>query len=123
NLEADLGLWEEVPACIYRRLAGEGRIPDQVVRVWARWHTAVMADVFGVRVWARWHKEMLADMFARLLGGPAAVESLMDVVGRAPAETMRYSALGVHPTPYLRVLINLVLLKRMGFAGLDADTK
>ena len=31
-------------------------------------------------VWARWHKEMTADLFALLLGGPAAVESLMDVV-------------------------------------------
>ena len=104
NLQADLGLWEAMPACIYRRLAGEGRIPDQVARVWARWH-----------------KEMMADMFALLLGGPAAIESLMDVVGRAPAETMRYCALGVHPTPYLRVLINLVLLRRIGFGQLAAD--
>ena len=104
NLQADLGLWEEVPARIYTRLTGEGRIPGDVARVWARWH-----------------KEMMADMFALLLGGPAAVESLMDVVGRSPAETMRYSPLGVHPTPYLRTLINLLLLRRMGFAALAAD--
>jgi hypothetical protein len=66
-------------------------------------------------VWARWHKEIMADMFALLLGGPVAVESLMDVVGRAPQSTIKFNALGVHPTPYLRVLINLVLLRRMGF--------
>lgn len=104
NLQADLGLWEVVPAIIYQRLTSEGRIPDDIARVWARWH-----------------KEMMADMFALLLGGPAAVESLMDVIGRAPAETMRYSPLGVHPTPYLRTLINLVLLRRMGFPNLAAD--
>jgi hypothetical protein len=104
NLQADLGLWEAVPARIYRRLTDEGRIPGDVARMWARWH-----------------KEMMADMFALLLGGPAAIESLMDVVGRAPAETMRYSPLGVHPTPYLRTLINLALLRCMGFSELAAD--
>jgi hypothetical protein len=104
NLQADLGLWQEIPAQIYRRLTGEGRIAPAVAQVWARWH-----------------KEMMADMFALVLGGPAAVESLMDVIGRAPASTLRYSPLGVHPTPYLRVLINLVLLRRMGFGQLTND--
>jgi hypothetical protein len=104
NLQADLGLWQEIPAQIYRRLTGEGRIAPGVAQVWARWH-----------------KEMMADMFALVLGGPAAIESLMDVVGRAPASTLRYSPLGVHPTPYLRVLINLVLLRRMGFTQLADD--
>jgi hypothetical protein len=104
NLQADLGLWEEVPARIHQRLTGDGRLP---------------ADVAAV--WARWHKEMMADMFALLLGGPAAVESLMDVVGRSVPATLRYSPNGVHPTPYLRVLISLELLKRMGLTQLTAD--
>jgi hypothetical protein len=104
NLQSDLGLWEEVPARIYARLTGEGRLPAEIAQVWARWH-----------------KEMMADMFALALGGPAAVESLMDVVGRGPAATLRYSSSGVHPTPYLRVLISLTLLRRMGFAQLAAD--
>jgi len=98
NLQADLGLWEEMARNVYRRLTTEGRIVPQVARVWARWH-----------------KEIMADMFALLLGGPAAVESLMDVVGRAQQSTIKFNVLAVHPTPYLRVLINLVLLRRMGF--------
>lgn len=98
NLQADLGLWDEMPRHVYRRLTSEGGMRPQIAMVWARWH-----------------KEIMADMFALLLGGPAAVESLMDVVGRAPQSTVKFNVLGVHPTSYLRVLINLVLLRRMGF--------
>jgi hypothetical protein len=104
NLQADLGLWEEIPARIYQRLTIEGKIP---------------ADV--ARVWAQWHKETMADMFALVLGGPAAVESLMDVVGRSPSSTVQFSGMSVHPTPYLRTLINLILLRRMGFEKMAAD--
>ncbi len=100
NLQADLGLWDVMPVRIVRRLVAGG----------------VAQPAAGV--WARWHKEMMADMFALLLGGPAAVESLMDVVGRGPAATLQFSAHSVHPTPYLRVLISLELLRRMGFAQL-----
>jgi hypothetical protein len=104
NLQADLGLWEEIPARVYHRLTGEGGFSPQVARVWAHWH-----------------KETMADMFALVLGGPAAVESLMDVVGRSPASTVQFSADSVHPTPYLRVLINLILLRRLGFDSMAAD--
>jgi hypothetical protein len=45
----------------------------------------------------------------------------MDVVGRAPASTVRFNAFGVHPTPVLRVPISLVLLKRIGFGRLATD--
>src|SRR5436305_7359023 len=95
-----------MPMHIYRRLTTEGHIPPKVAQVWARWH-----------------KEMMADMFALLLGGPAAVESLMDVVGRAPASTMKFNPLCVHPTSYLRVLINLVLMRRMGFKQTATDLR
>jgi hypothetical protein len=104
NLQADLGLWEVMPAQIYQRLTTEAKIPPEVAQIWAQWH-----------------KEMMADMFALVLGGPAAVESLMDVVGRSPASTVLFSAMSVHPTPYLRVLINLILLRRLGFDQLAAD--
>jgi hypothetical protein len=104
NLQADLGLWEEIPVRVYKRLTTEGNIP---------------ADV--AQIWAQWHKETMADMFALVLGGPAAVESLMDVVGRSPASTLQFSPTGVHPTPYLRVLINLILLRRLGFTQMAAD--
>ncbi|MEH1852133.1 MAG: hypothetical protein V7L11_10695 [Nostoc sp.] len=104
NLQADLGLWEEIPARIYQRLTTEGRFSPEIARVWANWH-----------------KETMADMFALVLGGPAAVESLMDVVGRSPTSTVRFSAFSVHPTPYLRVFINLILLRRLGFDTMAGD--
>jgi hypothetical protein len=104
NLQADLGLWEEIPARVYQRLTTEGKIPPDIARVWANWH-----------------KETMADMFALVLGGPAAVESLMDVVGRSHNSTVRFSAFSVHPTPYLRVLINLILLRRLGFDKMAGD--
>lgn len=106
NLQADLGRWDEMPGHIYKRLTDEGRIAPRVARVWARWH-----------------KEMMAPMFALLLGGPAAVESLMDVVGRAPTSTLKFNPMGVHPTPYLRVLISLILLRRMGFENMASDLR
>jgi len=104
NLQADLGLWEAVPVRIYQRLVFEGYFPKTVA------HT-----------WAVWHKEMMADMFALLLGGPAAIESLMDVLGRSTADTLHFNPGSVHPTPYLRVLINLILLRRLGLNQMAAD--
>jgi hypothetical protein len=104
NLQADLGLWDVLPQMIFNRLTGEGRLPAQVATVWARWH-----------------KEITADLFAVVLGGPAAVESLMDVVGRSRPSTIRFAAAGVHPTPVLRVPINLALLRRLGFARMADD--
>jgi hypothetical protein len=103
NLQADLGLWDIMPKLIFERLTTEGGLPARVAAVWARWH-----------------KEITADMFAQVLGGPATVESLMDVVGQSRKATVRYLAGGVHPTPVLRVPINLVLLRRLGF-GPTAD--
>src|SRR5262249_37900160 len=48
------------------------------------------------------------------------VASLMDVVGRSPEITYYFDPNGVHPTPYLRVLISIELLRRMGF-GQEAE--
>lgn len=97
NLQSDLGLSRTVPLAIGRRLLRAG---------------------FGMdiaKVWVRWNRETFADLSAVLLGGPAVVASLMDVVGRAPQITLFFSPNGVHPTPYLRVLISVELLRRMGF--------
>ncbi len=54
-------------------------------------------------------------MSALLLGGPQVVGSLMDVVGRAPQAVFAYNPRAPHPTPYLRTLISVELLRRMGF--------
>ncbi|WP_180542499.1 hypothetical protein [Nevskia soli] len=97
NLQTELGLSKVIPRNVALRLlkAGLGRSVASV--------------------WARWNREMFADMSALLLGGPEVVGSLMDVVGRAPALVFGFNPDGVHPTPYLRTLISVELLRRMGF--------
>jgi hypothetical protein len=61
---------------------------------------------------------MFADLCGLLLGGPGVIGSLMDVVGRGPETVLTFNPSGVHPTPYFRTLINLELLRRMGFSDL-----
>ena len=97
NTQSDLGLSRAVPLAIARTLLRAG---------------------FGnkvARVWVRWNRETFADLCGLLLGGPCVVASLMDVVGRSPQITYHFNPNGVHPTPYLRVLISIELLRRMGF--------
>jgi hypothetical protein len=97
NLQNDLGLARAVPRAIARKLlaAGLGR--------------SVTA------VWTRWNREIFADLGGLLLGGPAVVGSLMDVVGRGPAAVVAYAPGAPHPTPYLRTFLSVELLRRMGF--------
>lgn len=97
NIQSDLGLWDEVPRQISARLRQAG-LPGPISATWARWHKEIWADLCGL-----------------LLGGPAIVASLIDVLARSPRGALAYNPLGVHPTPYLRTLINLELLRRMGF--------
>jgi hypothetical protein len=98
NLQSDLGLSKAIPRAIASRLlrADLGR--------------AVAAT------WTRWNREMFADMSAALLGGPEVVGSLMDVIARDTRTVVAFSPGGVHPTPYLRMLISVEILRRMGFA-------
>ena len=103
NLQADLGLWDVMPKLIFDRLTAEG-LGETVARVWSRWH-----------------KEITADMLALVLGGPAAVESLMDVVGRSRRSTIAFDPSGVHPTSVLRVPISLTLLRRLGCPEMAED--
>ncbi len=102
NLQNDLGLWQEVPRRIQHRLRQAGMGP------------------MVSSTWTRWHKEIWADLCGLLLGGPAIVASLLDVLARTPATTQRFNPAGVHPTPYLRTFINLELMRRMGFPA-EAD--
>jgi hypothetical protein len=98
NLQSDLGLDRAVPRAIAARLLDEGCPPSVV------------------RTWVRWNREIHADLAALLLGGPAVVGSLLDVVGRSPASVLTYNPRGPHPTPWFRVWISVELLRRMGFA-------
>lgn len=102
NLQNDLELWEVMPYRI--KLAfQQHKLPEQ-----------------NAEVWARWHKEAYADLAGVLLIGPAYVGSLMDVVGRSRQQTAAYSDEAVHPTPIIRVPLNIRLLERIGF-GEDAQ--
>jgi hypothetical protein len=98
NLHNDLGLERVVPRAIALRLLRAG-------------HSRQVAAT-----WARWNRELFADVSGLLLGGPAVVGSLMDVIGRGPVMVTSYAPGRPHPTPYLRTLISTELLRRMGFA-------
>src|SRR5437763_12756803 len=97
NLQSDLGLSKDIPRKIAMRLLQAG-MPKSVAAVWTRWN-----------------REMFADMSALLLGGPQVVGSLMDVIGRGTQTVVAFGPRGVHPTPYLRLLNSVELLRRMGF--------
>lgn len=97
NLQNDLGLEKVVPATMFEHLLGHG-LPRAVAATWRGWN-----------------REIFADMSGLLLGGPAVVGSLMDVVGRSPANTLTFHEGAAHPTPWLRVLLSCELLRRMGF--------
>ena len=97
GLQTDLNLRQAVPLAIARRL-----------------HQAGMSPLV-IKTWCRWHSEMWADMCGLLLGGPVAVESLMDIAARSPEITLLFRTDKPHPTPFLRIFINLELLHRMGF--------
>lgn len=76
NLHNDLGLERAIPQAIARRLL-EAR-----------------CGRFVASVWTRWNRETFADLVGLLLGGPAIVASLMDVVGRSPVVTLTYDSRG-----------------------------
>jgi hypothetical protein len=99
NLQSDLGLNRAVPLAMARALLKRG------------------LGVGVAKVWARWNREIYADLSGLLLGGPAVVGSLFDVIGRSRESVLAFNPLGVHPTPYLRAFLSIELLRRMGFAA------
>jgi len=99
NLQADLGIWQENHQAVVRRLADRLRDPMQAM------------------VYGRWHKEIFADLAAILLGGPAAAWGMAMFLAHPAPRTMTYRPGSAHPTAYLRVLILVQMLIRMGFSG------
>lgn len=97
NLQNDLGLSKDVPRKVGLSLLRAG------------------ASRQVARVWVRWNREMFADMSGMLMGGPSIAGSLMDILARGPETVVHFNSYGPHPTPYLRMLINTELLRRMGF--------
>lgn len=103
NLQNDLGIDRAVPQTLYAQLIAQG-IPQEVA--------AILRS---------WNREIFADLSALLLGGPAVVGSLMDVVGRAPENTTTFIEGASHPTPWLRPLISCELLRRIGLSKEAAE--
>jgi hypothetical protein len=97
NLQNDLGLSRDIPRTVGLKLL------------------RASASKQVTRTWVRWNREMFADMSGMMLGGPCFIASLMDILARGPETVVYYSSRGPHPTPYLRMLINTELLRRMGF--------
>jgi hypothetical protein len=97
NLQNELGLADAIARRIAHRLRSE-RIPLSIIRVWVRWN-----------------REIYADLNAVLLGGPAVVASLMDILARSPETVLHYNSTGPHPTPYIRAFLSFELLQRLGF--------
>jgi hypothetical protein len=97
NLQNDLGVAQAIPRAIAASLRAGNH------------------SQLEIGTWTRWNREIFADLSGLLLGGPAVVGSLMDVVGRGPRTTLTFSPRGPHPTPYLRTFISIELLRRMGF--------
>jgi hypothetical protein len=97
NLHSELGLSRAIPEQLVGRLVHEGAPRPVAAR------------------WGKWNREIFADMLALLLGGPAIVASLIDILARAPASVTRFNPTGVHPLPLLRPRISTELLARMGF--------
>jgi hypothetical protein len=97
NLQNDLGLSKDIPRTVGLKLLRAG------------------ASKQVTQTWVRWNREMFADMSGMMLGGPCFIGSLMDILARGPETVVYYSSRGPHPTPYLRMLINTELLRRMGF--------
>lgn len=97
NLQNELGLARVVPQAVAKRLLEDG-LGRSVAATWAGWNREIYADLSGL-----------------LLGGPAVVGSLLDVVGRSPEMVLGFAPNKPHPTPYIRTLISTELLRRMGF--------
>jgi len=97
NLQNDLNLQRAIPETVFERLRSAG----------------VSARVAAI--WRRWNREAFADLMGLLLGGPQVVASLLDVIGRASNQVLRFNPRGVHPTPYVRAFLSFELLRRMGF--------
>lgn len=97
NLQNEIGLAQVIPRAIARRLLQHGFPP------------------YVAAIWTRWNRETFADLSGLLLGGPAVVASLIDVIGRSAATVTGYSRRGPHPTPYIRLFISTECLRRMGF--------
>ena len=99
NLQADLGIWQENRTAVQVRSLRFTRVP-------------AVARIYGL-----WHKEIFADLAALLLGGPAAAWGMAIFLAHPPPRVLTFRPGSAHPTGFLRILIQIEMLRRMGFAA------
>lgn len=97
NLHADMGIWYENKIAVTKRVMTASGDPR-------------LAAIYG-----RWHKEIFADLAAMLLSGPAVARGMALFLAHPAPRALTYRT-GVHPTGFLRVLLLVEMLRRMGFA-------
>jgi hypothetical protein len=97
NLQADMRVWQENQNAVAKRVL------------------IVSGDRALVAIYGRWHKEIFADLAALLLGGPAAAWGMALFLAHPAPRVLTYRHRGAHPTGYLRVLMLVEMLRRMGF--------
>jgi hypothetical protein len=96
NIHFDMGIWYENKVAVVRRVARETGDPRLTM------------------IYGRWHKEIFADLGALLLAGPAAAWGLSEFLAHPAPRALTYR-IGFHPTGFLRVLMLVEMLRRMGF--------
>lgn len=96
NLQADMGIWYENKIAVTKRVM------------------TVSGDPRLAMIYGRWHKEIFADLAAMLLGGPAVAWGMALFLAHPAPRALTYRA-GAHPTGFLRVLLLVEMLRRMGF--------
>ena len=97
NLQADLGIWQESRAAVIRRMFRSA------------------GDPLLTKIYAAWQKEVFADLAALLLSGPAAAWGMAGFLAHPAPKALTFRPGGVHPTGYLRMLIQAEMMRRMGF--------
>jgi hypothetical protein len=98
NLQADMRIWQENKVAVVKRVL------------------TASGDPMLARIYGRWHKEIFADLAALLLGGPAVAWGMAQFLTHPAPRALTYRP-GFHPTGFLRVLILVEMLRRMGFAA------
>jgi hypothetical protein len=97
NLQADMGIWQETRIAVAKRVL------------------SVSGDPRLAMIYGRWHKEIFADLAALLLAGPAAAWGMAQFLAHPAPRALTYRR-GAHPTGFLRVLLLVAMLRRMGFS-------
>ena len=105
NLHADMGVWHENADAVSNRLA------------------RMRFDPLVVTIYRRWHKEIFADLAALLLGGTASAWGMMEFLAHPGARALTYRPGGAHPVGWIRVLILVEMMRRMGFPAEAARTE